>query len=64
MTNLSSSKVQVHAMIGDRDGLQVKVAHSVYLELERQGGLQMAVNTILGELKESVHTTDLTFPLL
>jgi len=40
----------MHPMIDYRNGLEVKVAHPVYFQLESQRWLQMSVNPIFCEL--------------
>lgn len=49
-TYLSLAEVEVHAVVGNRNGLQVKVLHAVDLQLEGQGRLQVAVDAVLGKL--------------
>lgn len=50
LLNTGSTQIQVHLVVGTGDGCQVKVSHSVELQLEGQRWLQITVNTILLEL--------------
>ena len=49
--HLRLAEIQMHPVVGDRNELKVKVAHSVDLELECQRWLQVAIYAILLELK-------------
>lgn len=49
----SRSQVQVHLLVGAGNCCQVKVPHSVELQLKRQSWLQISVNSVLLELRRS-----------
>lgn len=53
LLNTSSSQVEVHLVVGAGNSCQVKVPHSVELQLKGQSWLQIPVNTIFLELKGS-----------
>lgn len=44
------AQVQVHLVVGARDGRQGEVAHAIELQLESQRWLQVAVDPVLLEL--------------
>lgn len=48
------AQVQVHFVVGARDGSQGKVAHAVELQLEGQRRLQVAVDPVLLKLHRSI----------
>lgn len=47
----SGTEIKLHLVVGARNGGQVKVPHAVELQLEGQSRLQIAINTILLELR-------------
>lgn len=47
----SRAKIKLHLMVGARNSRQVKVPHAVEFQLEGQSRLQIAINTILLELR-------------
>lgn len=47
----SRAEIKLHLVVGARNGSQVKVPHAVELQLEGQSRLQIAINTILLELR-------------
>ena len=57
---LGLAEVEVHAVVGDGDGLEVEVPHAVDLELEGQRRLQVPVDAVLRELKTHKHKTAVT----
>jgi len=50
--NFSCSQVEMHFMVGTWNGSEVKVPHSVQLQLESQSWLQMAVDSVFFKLEE------------
>lgn len=45
------AEIKLHLVVAARHGRQVKVPHAVELQLESQSRLQIAINTILLELR-------------
>lgn len=49
----SRAEIKLHLVVGARNGSQVKVPHAVEFQLEGQSRLQIAINTILLELRSA-----------
>lgn len=49
----------MHAVVGDRNELEIKVLHSVDFELERESWFQVTVDAILTELKATRTVRDI-----